>query len=190
MHRMIIVVRHGEAEHNVAKIYNSNPNHERYSPSNLTAKGRKQLVETGEKLNLFLDKNSVDIAFTSPLPRASQSIEVLSHSGFFANSVIQVDNRLTEVQMGEREGLPHHQFLENDWENAQVYKYKGESMASVHLRIQNFYRYMLSQSQKHTLIVTHGGPAQHLLKLMGNTANRLQPGEFALERLPYSAKRK
>lgn len=43
----IVIVRHGESDHNVARIHNTNPAHPRYTVSRLTEEGKAAVILSG-----------------------------------------------------------------------------------------------------------------------------------------------
>ena len=129
--------RHGETTYNIQGLIQGQTNN-----SVLTPKGIEQAYQVGEKLK----KYPIDILISSPLKRAQQTAnEVLKSFNFLP---IQTDNRFTEVNVGEIEGL-HYKIVQekfkekyNNWRSLDE-KYLdlsftgGESKRQVRTRVFN-----------------------------------------------------
>ena len=86
-------IRHGQSQANLDKII-ATPD------SPLTALGVSQAKETANRLLSF----SIDKIFSSPMPRARQTAEVIADSIGFDKSKIVTMNELRERGFGELEG--------------------------------------------------------------------------------------
>lgn len=181
----IIVMRHGESDHNVSAVYNSDPDHSAYKVSNLTEKGKKQARESAQAIRKMLQGKTVAAIYASPLPRTQQTArEVSVVLGFPASSVI-TDNRLTETRMGGREGQPAHRYVEKDeWFPDKPVGYGGELTAHVRRRMLDFYHELMMKSQADNnpciIVVTHGAPAYLLIESVVGSGDgaRLDPAGF------------
>ncbi len=87
------LIRHGEAEHNVARIYSgkaSNPHH-------LTKDGKVQAEKLAQNIT------PVDVLVASPLVRTQETAKVIAEVQGFNEKII-TDERFKEVDFGELEG--------------------------------------------------------------------------------------
>ena len=178
----IIVMRHGEAQHNVEDFYNTNPNHPNYRPVSLTEKGIKQAKKTAEKLRELGLKIEATQVYVSPLPRTLQTAQALIKVGIVTKEAMAIDQRLIEMQMGDREGRHCSDFPEDPWDRTFAKEYNGETEEQIMHRIQNIFQQVLLQQkanpEKHFVLVTHGWPALALLKIAYGYEVKLGHAEF------------
>ncbi len=87
--RMIYLVRHGQTNWNLERRFNG------VTETELNSNGFLQVEEMAKKLK---DVN-IDICFSSPQKRARQASDILCIGDYI------VDQRLTEIDCGEFEGL-------------------------------------------------------------------------------------
>jgi len=178
-----IVMRHGEATHNVKNVYNSNPDHPNYQPMNLTKRGKYQAKFAAKKMsNLGLNDENIARVYVSPLPRTRQTADVLANEGLFSKNKIVVDRRLIEIQMGELEGKPRKNIPhDRSWKASDSLKYPGETYEQVAERVADFYKEIIqSQPERHVIIVTHGAPSMALIEWVTNEPKKLKTAEFAI----------
>ncbi len=157
----IIVVRHGEADHNVSGRYNANPEHPAYIPSYLTDNGKKQVKNSAQAISHLLSQDTRIAVFASPLPRTLQTAEILAVELGLTQQTVITDNRLIETNVGHREGQEHALFNDKDpWFPDDPANYDGETTGQITERLESFYSEALSESDADALIfVTHGSPA-------------------------------
>lgn len=159
---MIIIVRHGEAEHNVKKVFDSNLN----SKSYLTDFGIKQIEISSQRLVNFLTEfqYKVDRIYCSPLIRTIQSARImrdcLYDNSLFKDDRFCIDYNLKEIEMGSFDTkliteYPHkpYDFECND-------EFGGESSFDVQKRIKFFLNGLRKSNVN--LIVTHGEPFRQI----------------------------
>lgn len=158
---MIILIRHGEADHNVKKVFDSNIE----SKSYLTDFGIEQVKVSTNKLieNLYEKSYKVDRIYCSPLVRTIQSArimrDILFDNGLFKDDRFCIDYNLREIEMGTFDGrlvsdYPHgYEFENND-------EFGGENTFDVQKRVKKFLG-GLNQSNVN-LIVTHGEPFRRM----------------------------
>ena len=145
------VMRHGEAENNVLKMYSSDP---KIHP--LTEKGREQVMETAK----VLDSKKITKIFCSPFLRTRETAAIVAeHLGMPADQIIY-DDRIREFEFGEFSGRP----MSECWENFkdQVWEFTtktpgGESFQDAKNRMGDFL-YDIDQKYKNEtiLIISHG----------------------------------
>ncbi len=180
----LIIVRHGEAEHNLKQEYNSNPKHPKYKPSHLTEAGRQQVKETAELLLTHgFDNRNIAAVYVSPLPRTVETAQIFSEIGLFAKDKIHVDSRLIEVQVGDREGLVESQFSKDTWwigrQDAKLHS--GETYDDVRKRILAIYDEVEKEHPEgHVMFVTDGRPAMELIESLTKTKMKLQTAQAYL----------
>lgn len=135
-------VRHGQAEHNVKKIYSG----EIENPHHLTEEGKKQAAEVAQRLGNF------DFVYASPFCRTQETAQILKKETSFQGE-IQTDNRLREVSFGELEKQSFRSVRDR------LKNKTTEPCEAVQKRMKSFFEEM---SQKHrgktVLVVSHGDP--------------------------------
>lgn len=177
----IIIMRHGEGTHNIELFHSSNPDHPNYRPAYLTEKGKEQVQETAEQLrSLGFSKDTISVAFVSPLPRTQQTAQILVEQGVLAADAIVFDKRLIEVQMGDREGRYCSEFPESHWDHSSALLYHGETIEQVLERMKDIFNEVKSMHSdtKHILLITHGTPALKLLEWYAQESRILPTAGF------------
>lgn len=171
----LILMRHGQAEHNVQDIYNADASHPNYKPSHLTQEGQQQALQTAQDLmRKGFNPTNIQIVYVSPLSRTQETAQILVKAGLISQDAIVVDARLTEVQVGDLEGKP----IIRPWTSAEAAKYQTESDEHINSRLRAFYQDLLSSCEHGTvLVITHGIPAQRLMEIIGVAGEKkLNPG--------------
>lgn len=143
-----IFVRHGEAEHNVERICNSDPNKEYH----LTEKGREQGNSIAKKIK------RADIIYTSPFLRTRETANIIASE--LGVSDLREDRRLVDLDFGELDGRPFVEYL--DYEEKHIHTYDtplpgGESYNDAKRRFGEFlYEVDRKHSGQTIVVVTHG----------------------------------
>ena len=145
----LYVVRHGETEENSKGILLG------WRDVELNNKGKKEARLLGKKLQ----KEKIDIIFSSPLKRAQQTAEIISQ---YLKKQIKLDKRLMERNLGIFEGLPKREFFEKfqkGFDSEMAYHTTppgGESAKEVQKRVFSFLEEIKKKyPNKKILIVTH-----------------------------------
>jgi broad specificity phosphatase PhoE len=86
------LVRHGETESNLRKIYAG------WNKEELTIKGRNQIVDVAKRLTSF----GIDQIYTSPIKRALQTAEII---GYFLKKRPIVEQNFKELRLGIWQGI-------------------------------------------------------------------------------------
>jgi broad specificity phosphatase PhoE len=159
----LILMRHGQAEHNVQDVYNSHPEASNYTPSHLTVEGESQALKTAQELlSQGFNRDTISYVYVSPLPRVQETAFILVKAGVISEESIVLDDRLTEIQVGELEGLP----IIRPWNDALTEQYHTETNEQIFERMSSFSNECLSfKTGKHILVITHAIPAHELMKL-------------------------
>lgn len=97
--KRLYIVRHGQTESSARKAYSGR------SDVALTQIGREQARRAGERLA----GAQIDAVLSSPLSRARDTAEAIAAA---TGATLTVDERLTEIDYGEFEGLDRAQALE------------------------------------------------------------------------------
>jgi broad specificity phosphatase PhoE len=176
LNHSLILIRHGEADHNVRKAHNSNPSHPKYFPSHLTAKGRHQALETALRLkDLGYHSGNLSQLLYSPLPRTEETAKVVMDTLGLAKEIMRPEPSLIEIQAGDREGQEYIAYLE-EWELSLAKQWNAETNAQVQERVKK-----IDLTAPFTsILVTHGAPAKELIKLYASENLRLLPGELKI----------
>jgi 2,3-bisphosphoglycerate-dependent phosphoglycerate mutase len=171
----LVIVRHGQAAHNIADVYNSNPSSPNYKPSDLTEEGKKQTNATAKTLlDKGINDTNIEAVYVSPLPRTQETAEIMVQAGLFSKNKIHTDPRLTEVQIGDLEGKP----IIHDWKNEFAVRYHTETDEQVQKRVTEFYDSLVaSHPQANIVVITHGVPAQKLMALVCKNPEKLATGQ-------------
>lgn len=171
----LIIIRHGQAENNIERIYNSNPDSPNYQPKNLTAKGVQDVEQTEKKLRaLGFNHANIVAIYVSPLPRTKQTANILVQLGFIPRGKIIEDKRLIEVQAGDSESKA----LLGEWQDSFATKYHMETPQHVRERVQDFYNSIKDKYPTgNVMVITHGQLARELVDIVTNQWLNFEPGE-------------
>ena len=159
----IFVVRHGECEHNTTgRIAGQND-------SPLTERGRDQARANGRMLKEIAPGLSSLDFFSSPLHRASATMELMRAAAGLAPAGYIADRRLMEIDCGDNTWLTWAEIemrAEQDpvW-HTDRWRYAhpgGESLIDLERRIETF----LASLARDTVIVTHAGVVRMIRKLV------------------------
>ncbi len=145
----IYIIRHGQAQHNIKKILDENPQNN----SQLTKKGIKQV----EKKAQLLAKIPLDIIFTSPFPRSKQTANIIN---MHHRVSIKIDSRLSERKTG-LDKMPVKKWKNISRKNKFSIKLKGgESFQEEKARLKSFLNELKNKPYQQVLLATHGEPMQ------------------------------
>jgi len=182
----LIVIRHGQSDHNLSSTYNSNPAHAGYVPSHLTEEGKKEALTVAQEL-LKKGFNNSDIAavYVSPMPRTQETALELVKACLFDKSKIKIDLRLTEFQAGDLEGKTYIY----PWDESYAAQYHTETRAQINERVGSFYEAILSDPPcGAVIVVTHRGIAQSLLQIVTQERKVLETGQAVVVPLAQPAR--
>ncbi|MDQ5922620.1 MAG: isoleucyl-tRNA synthetase [Patescibacteria group bacterium] len=154
-----LVMRHGEADHNLLGMASSDPN----EPVHLTEKGKEQVKAKIDELK----NQGVEIIVTSPFVRTRETAQLIKESLNISDSNYFIDERLREIDIGvynKGTWAKFHEDYPKTKENFFIAPEGGESYAQVKGWMMNFINDLeIKYKGKKILIVTHGGPAWLLL---------------------------
>ena len=154
------VMRHGEAESNVAGIMNSDNSFQ----SNLTPEGIKQIEQAIDELK----SKNIDLIISSPLTRTTETASLVKEA--LGVSELIFDERLKEVDFGQFNGsLPtdYHSFFNTSEDYFTKTPLGGENLSDVKKRLGDFiYDLETRYSNTNILIVSHRYPLWLLLGLI------------------------
>ena len=147
MSRELILVRHGETEHNVARITQG------WSDSDLSERGREQVLRLAERLKAM----KPTALYSSPLGRAMSTARAIADATGL--EIVPLDD-LREMNYGRWEGRA---FLDIRKEDEEIYKRwiadehcpcpEGESHNDVRARLE---RVFASVNSERPVLVAHG----------------------------------
>ena len=143
----ILLTRHGQTEWNLLKKVQGKADRE------LNEKGIQKAEETRD----FLKNEKIDLILCSPLKRALQTAEIINQG---RNIRMIIDERVSERDFGEFEGMPNTDFDFNAfWSYKQNLKYdKAENIKDFFGRVYDFLESIKNEyAGKRILIVAHGG---------------------------------
>jgi len=140
------LVRHGEAEHNVASQYSGRVENQHA----LTQTGIKEAKIAANELSDF------DAIYASPLMRTQETAQILKTEQNL-DLEIKTDDRLREISFGELEGKPYIGVKQRLAEPS------TEKLPSVQARTTELLQEILkNETGKHVAIVSHGDPIRSL----------------------------
>lgn len=142
-----LLTRHGQTEWNALKKVQGKADIE------LNEKGIKQANDT----KILLKNEKIDLIVCSPLTRAIQTAKIINND---RNIPIVFDERLSERDFGEFEGMPNTDFdYESFWSYKQNVQYqKAENIRKFFQRVYNSLDDIhLKYKDKRILIVAHAG---------------------------------
>jgi broad specificity phosphatase PhoE len=169
---LLVIVRHGQSERNLAKELSKEKAQASGSASvwgsslrdvdtPLTPLGVQQAIETGQFLR---DKASFDVLFSSPYMRTMQTSQHISGQLESVPRLV-LEERIREIEFGALDGLTHDGIRERypeEWarrEREGKYWYRppgGESRPDVALRVHSFLGTLARDyRQKNVLVVCH-----------------------------------
>ena len=179
-----IIMRHGESEHNVLGILSSKA----ANPHHLTEAGRMVVEATAD----LLDKESIDVIFTSPFVRTRETADIVVERRAFKGEVV-VDDRLGEFNFGDYDGRQveeYHRYFDSLHEKLTKRMPNGENLYDVRKRVGDFLYDIDSRYEgKHILIITHdspatvleviaeGGDGKRMIDMWSYTDDFVNPGE-------------
>ncbi len=141
-------VRHGEADHNLKQITNSDP----HDLSNLTEQGIEQAKNVAAKLK----EEGITMIYSSPFPRAMQTAEIIAAE---LGLQVKTDERIRELN--EPHNTPFTELIEARKSCANPFTFRShpdsESIKDVLKRVLDFVDYLAAhESGENVLVVTHG----------------------------------
>lgn len=147
----IYVVRHGETDYNVKKVFQG------HIDIPLNENGKKQAKKTAEKFKNI----DVDMILVSPLKRTIQTAEPISQ---ITGVPLTIEKRLIERCFGDMEGHPNRE----DWNIKKMLDYEKnydieniEPIQSLFKRIYDFLDEITERyKDKKMVLVTHGAVSQ------------------------------
>lgn len=147
-----VLMRHAEAEHNVAGILNGR-DRDKYP---LTEKGRAQAAAAGKEMK----REGITKIYASPFLRAQETAKIVAKEVGIPESAIITDERLREMSFGEKEDTDFKEFLayrEAHMLDCDTKIPGGESYQDTRKRFGDFI-YELDRTVKNEkiLIVSHG----------------------------------
>ncbi|MFI3242332.1 MAG: histidine phosphatase family protein [Alphaproteobacteria bacterium] len=170
------IFRHGQSSYNLAGRTQGQTN-----DSVLTELGKEQASEVGKRLKSL----NIDIILSSPLKRALQTTEFANKT---LNTKVVVDDRFTEVNVGEIEGLHYTEIqekygekylqwrsLDKQFEN--IHFKGGETKKQVRERIFNGLNEWAKNSEHSNIAVSsHGIALSQILIALGKEAEDVKNG--------------
>lgn len=157
----IYLVRHGEVNHNLYKLYNR-------EDEDLNETGIKQAKQLRDKIKNI----KYDFIISSPLSRARQTATIINVD----NKNIIIDDRLKERDPGSLSGQPLEVTnREEYWNYYTTIQYgTSENIKEFFNRVYNFLDELKTKDYKNVLIVAHSGVS----KAFSGYFNGINNGKF------------
>lgn len=145
-------MRHGEGDHNIARICSSDP----HDPYHLTENGKEQIKKSAE----ILKDKKIDIVVVSPFIRTRETADIIMKELELSGDQLIVDDSIRELIWGDFHGKQFDEFLEYKNSKNPAFDEKlsgGESNQDAKKRIGDcLYRYEKEYKNKNILFVSHG----------------------------------
>jgi len=163
--KLIIFVRHGQAENNTKKILAG-----RTPGISLTEKGIAQAESAGK----FIKSLNISKIYSSPVERAKTTADIISKN---CNADVIVDERLTELDMGKFTMMPYEEifamhgnvFLKFYDGNPAIKENNVETFAEVKDRISEIVNFVIEKHHnENVVLVTHMDPIKAILSIVLN----------------------
>ncbi|MGI9283236.1 MAG: histidine phosphatase family protein [Endozoicomonas sp.] len=179
----VIVARHGEGTHNTGEYYSSDPDHPNYIESKLTDLGRSQASRLASNLlEAGISRGDICKVIVSPLPRTIETATIVLNALNVPISIMELDKRVIESNVGDREGLQYHQFNDPDfWFPEDPEAFGGETSEQIRERMLQVYSQVLSEqchSEGYVLIFSHGSPIYMLLEALQGEGGKLSTAGY------------
>jgi broad specificity phosphatase PhoE len=177
---ILIVVRHGQGEHNVRRVYNGDPQSQ--PPSQLTPVGVDQARSAGRYVS-SMGYSTIDVCYVSELFRTK---ETLIHMNEVECKRIVIDPLINENTCGDAEGKTYAEMhkkhnVEDCWDLAAAHKAWGaESPESVRDRVAQFLKKVLALKVRAVMVVTHGCIMNEIIKQRRNQEIQPENGEVVI----------
>ena len=151
--KTIIMVRHGESETNVRKVFTGQLD------APLTENGHEQ----ARLMARYLDKYKVDKIYASSLERAIETAQAIADR---QNCPMEKSDALKEIYSGFWQGLTFGEIAEKYPENYQVWKNDigfatpdgGETCKQLYDRVTAFFEKVLTEPEETVCLVCHAIP--------------------------------
>lgn len=156
MNQIIYLLRHGET------VFNTKGRYQGELDSPLTEVGIDQVRQNADTLKSIIGNPNEWKVVSSPLGRALQSTEIICETIGYDFKKLEIDNRLTEVAVGEWAGLTTKE-IETSWpnlvKNTDAYSWyfnapNGESYDAVVSRLTSWLE-SIKDEQK-VIVISHG----------------------------------
>lgn len=167
MEGTLVLVRHGESEWNAKNVWTG------LTDIGLTQKGRDEATKAGEALKDI----SFDVAFTSPLSRAKETLKII-RSNLFTKESPALNERDYGIYTGKnkleiKQALGEEEFLKlrRGWDYPIP---NGESLKQVYARVVPYYEneiLPLLKAGKNVLVSAHGNSLRALIKYLDNISD-------------------
>ncbi len=142
---MIYFVRHGESEANLKGVFAGQKEN-----SILTEKGREQAKVTAKEI--LVERIKIDKIISSPLKRAIETAQIIAQEIEFDLNKIEINNSITEYDMGSLTGTPIHKISSAVLISAE----NAEDTESFQNRVHSCVK-ELSKLPENILLVSHAG---------------------------------
>ncbi|MEK7081584.1 MAG: class I tRNA ligase family protein, partial [Patescibacteria group bacterium] len=150
-----ILMRHGQAEHNVLDMISCDKNNSHH----LTEIGKRQVIKTINALK----KKKIDFIASSPFTRTKETALIIKDLLGLPESQVIFDARLAEANFGDFNGkkpADYHNYFSSFSEQFKKRAPNGENLTDLKKRMMNFLEEIDGKyADKNILIITHEYPA-------------------------------
>lgn len=184
----LIIVRHGQGEHNVQRFFSTDPDDPNHRHAYLTPLGIEQINETARALKREgVNPQSIAKVYVSPLHRTCHTAQILQEEGVFESSQQLIDRRVSEVYAGAYEGKSAKEFPWHTWDYSHGKEYGGETEPMILARVMPLVKEIMPIAQdEHVIFVTHGGVAMVLIEALTGVREVLPTRGYRIISLPRS----
>ncbi len=171
----LVVMRHGEGEHNVQGVFSGLTKEEGGVDHQLTDEGRSEVSKTAERLlERGINRETVSLMLVSPMQRTRETAQILIDRGVCSHEAMIIDPRIREYLFGEWEGQAKQGTFSSWAEEVDAcIQVGGETLQEIFKRTQSAIDFVKGQAfeKKHVILVTHGAIASTILNFYGEPTN-------------------
>lgn len=195
MEGILVLVRHGESQWNAKNLWTG------LTDIGLTDQGRAEAKAAGQALKDL----AFDVAFTTPLSRAKETLTIMLHALGQSNIPVTENAALNERDYGIYTGKNKLEIKKQLGEEGFVklrrgWDYpvpQGESLKQVYARVVPYYEkeiVPLLKAGKHVLVSAHGNSLRALIKYLDHVSDKdisnveLATGEIIVYRFDESGR--
>ncbi len=191
----LVVLRHGQGEHNIQHVLSSLTKEEGGVDHSLTENGKAQVAQTAQMLlDAGINKKTVGLVLVSPLRRTRQTAQILVDSGVCLEKHIRIDPRIREQIQTNWEGMfvgeiPNVTPSLKDWseEAKKAAEHGAESLEAIQDRLHSILQEISKRDEQdgHVILVMHGYTGMVLLEICGEPlSKKLETAEAKIVSLP------
>ncbi|MGO1671858.1 MAG: 2,3-bisphosphoglycerate-dependent phosphoglycerate mutase [Sphingobacterium sp.] len=169
----LFLVRHGQSQWNLENRFTG------WKDVDITALGQLEAEQAGK----ILKEEKIDVAFTSKLIRAQNTLKIILNERGKTDTPVIMDEALNERSYGELEGLNKTETAKKfGAEQVHIWRRSfdiappgGESLKDTYNRVIPYFEHFIQpqlQAQKNVIIVAHGNSLRALIMYLEHLSSK------------------